>query len=210
MKSELVSRKGASNVPLRGAQDSVIQIHQHLVDISRLACQTNDELAQHQSSYKQAYLSEHQKLLDMTAAHNALADASSCLERENGYLKQQLILKYHSDLKRQQELSLEAQIHTRTLEAKLEVLERMGYDEQQKHTRALKVATSLLNMQTQRIEALEKEIDARSTARSAAALQVSTAQVRRSSRLRGATSVQPSERTLRGRKSAQLKAEAKK
>lgn len=82
------------------AQDLVLKIHQHLVDISRLACQTNDELAQQQSSYKQAYLSKHRKLLEIAVAHKALADTNQRLEQENIYLKQQLLPQYEHNLKR--------------------------------------------------------------------------------------------------------------
>ena len=200
-----------SHIFVCGAQDSVLKIHEHLVDISRLACQTNDELAQQQSSYKQAYLSEHRKLLEMAAAHSALTDANQRLEQENAYLKRQLIPQYERDLKRQEEMNLEAQILTKGLETKLLVLEKVSSDEQQKHARALKAATSLLNTQLQTVRELKKEIEQQSTACSATPSQIQApSKPRRSGRLGNMASVQASERTLGSRKSAPSKMKGKK
>lgn len=72
VKPEPASQDSESHIPLCDAQESVLKIHEHLVDISRLVCQKNEELAQQRSSYKQAYLSEHRKLLEMAAAYNNL------------------------------------------------------------------------------------------------------------------------------------------
>jgi hypothetical protein len=202
---------GRPRIAFCAAQDSVLKIHQHLVDISRLACQTNDELAQQQSSYKQAYLSEHRKLLEMTVAHKALADTNQHLEQENIYLKQQLLPQYEHNLERQKELNLEAHVLTKRLETKLLVLEKVNGDEQHKHARALEAATALLTTQVQTIRNLKKEIEQQPTAcNGGLSSSEATPQPRRSGRLRNATSVPSSERTFRSRKSTQCKIKAKK
>ncbi|KAF3030383.1 hypothetical protein E8E12_001252 [Didymella heteroderae] len=211
VKPDPASQDSESRISLCDAQDSVLKIHEHLVDISRLACQTNDELAHQRSSYKQAYFSEHRKLLEMAAAHKALTDANQRLEQENGYLKQQLIPQYERDLKRQEKMNLEAQILAKGLETKLLVLEKVNSDEQQRHARALEAATGLLHTQIQKIKDLKKEIEQRPTACNATPSQIHTpSQPRRSGRLGNMTSVQASERTLRSRKSASSKVNAKK
>ncbi|KAF3037140.1 hypothetical protein E8E11_002060 [Didymella keratinophila] len=211
VKPDSALEDGEPRISANGAQNSVLKIHQHLVDISRLACQTNDELAQQQSSYKQAYLSEHRKLLEIAAAHNALTQANERLEQENVYLKQQLIPQHERNLERQKELNLEAQVLTKCLETKLLVLEKVNSDEQHKHARALEAAASLLNTQVQTIRDLKKEVEQQPTACSAGSSpSQTTLQPRRSGRLRNATSVQSTERALRSRKSPQSKVKAKK
>lgn len=51
VKPEPASQNSESHIPLCDAQESVLKIHEHLVDISRLVCQKNEELAQQRSSY---------------------------------------------------------------------------------------------------------------------------------------------------------------
>lgn len=182
--SSPASQASELSISLRGTQDAVLKIHEHLVDISRLVCQTNDELAQQQSNYKQAYLSEHRKLLEVAANQNALADANQRLEEENSYLKLQLIPQYESTLKRQGEVVVELQILVKGLETKLLVLEKVNGDEQRQHARAIESATSLLNMQIQNIKDLKREIEQRSTGCSTTPLKVQGgSQPRRSGRL---------------------------
>ncbi|KAF2818077.1 hypothetical protein CC86DRAFT_389194 [Ophiobolus disseminans] len=184
--------------PQYSAQDYVLRIHQHLVDISQLACQSKDELPQYQLNYKQAYLSEHQKLVETVAAHNLLADTNQVLEKENAYLKHQLIPQYERLLERQARADLEAQ----SVEVKLETLGKASSNDQEKHLRALEAASSFLSMQTRKIAALEKDVEARLSSS-----QLPTAQLRRSSRLSGTNSLK---RTLRGTKSEKGHKNAKK
>jgi hypothetical protein len=144
-------------------------------------------------------------------AHKALADTNQHLEQDNIYLKQQLLPQYEHNLERQKELNFEAQVLTKCLETKLLVLEKVNGDEQQKHARALEAATALLTTQVQTIRNLKKEIEQQPIAcNGGPSSSQATSQPRRSGRLRNATSVQSSERTLRSRKSTQCKMKAKK
>ena len=63
-------------------------MHQHLVDLSHLACSSYDELVKHRSGYEQAYLLECRKLQQNVAEYNALALDHKRLEQENSYYQQ--------------------------------------------------------------------------------------------------------------------------
>lgn len=187
------------------AQDPLLGIHQHLVDISRLACQSNDELTRYQSCYEQAYRSEHQKLPEMIAAYNALAGEKQGLEEENRYLKRQLMPQYERVLKRQEQEIKEMQIHSKSLEAVIQDMQKMSGEEQQKHVKAIETATNSLRTQSRRIKALEKKIQKNLNPPQA----LSVSPLRRSSRLGGEASMQTPTRTLTTQKSNQTKAKTK-
>jgi chorismate mutase len=190
---------------LCSAQHTVSKIQQHLFDISRLACQSNNELPQDYLGYKQAYLSERRKLLETVAAYKMQTDAFEKLEQENNYLKHQLIPHYESNVQRQEVTCLEAQVLMQSLEVKLQKLEKVGCDEQEKKTRAFKATTGLENTETREIAALEKDIETCSKSP-----QIPTLHLRRSSRLRSTVDMQALKRTTRGGKRVQTEAKPKK
>lgn len=191
------------SLSLHNTQDAILKIHEHLIDISRLICEEINKPVKQQPDYKQAYLSEHRKLLEMAAAQNALADSKQHMEKENAYLRLQLIPQYENTLKRHEEMNLEAQVLTKGLETKLSILEKVNSEEQQKHARALEAAISLLNQQIQKVRDLEQEIEYRSKPSKTASPQIRIMpQPRRSSRLANLAGFQVAGHSLHGRKSA--------
>jgi hypothetical protein len=180
VKSDPALWESGSHLCLCGAQNSVLKIHQHLVDISRLAWQTNNDLPQHYSEYKQAYLSEHRKLIETVSDQKVLIDTNERLEQENHYIKHQLIPRYESTFQRQEVSRLEAQVLVQSLEAKLQMLEKLSRDEQPKQTGAYKATVNLVHSQTQETAVLKKRRKTWSNSP-----QIPTTQPRRSSRLGG-------------------------
>lgn len=169
-------------------RDSVLKIHQHLVDISRLACQWNNKLPQEQKNYKQAYLSEHHKLLETVAAHKNLTEAHRILEREIKILKRQLVSEA-GDSHEAPELSRrDTQF----------VVQSVAETHFSKVTfgKSKSKRSKDINNQAKRIPAREKTSRGRMVPQ-----QIPESQLRRSSRLknRNATILQAPMRILRGR-----------
>ena len=100
-------------------------MHQHLVDLSHLACSSYDELVKHRSGYEQAYLLECRKLQQNVAEYNALALAldHKRLEQENSYYQQQLLPHYHHLFCRQEQETQEARKQAGSFEARSRELE---------------------------------------------------------------------------------------
>jgi hypothetical protein len=104
-------------------------MHQHLVDLSHLACSSYDELVKHRSGYEQAYLLECRKLQQNVAEYNALALDHKRLEQENSYYQQQLLPHYHHLFYRQEQETQEARKQTGSSEARSRELEKKSIEQ---------------------------------------------------------------------------------
>ena len=183
-------------------------MHQHLVDISHLACSSYDELVKHRSGYEQAYLLECQKLRQNVAEYHALALDHKRLEQENGYYQQQLLPHYHHLFHRQEQETQEARKQAGSFEAKSRELEKKSVEQAEEHKMAMDAAIELLRTQGEKIEELEnrvKELSAPSEAPSTRLQSPSTRKRQRSSKPEGGSSVEAGEPVRRSQRFKQSK-----
>jgi hypothetical protein len=138
-----------------GHQGPIVELHQQLVDISHLARQAYDKLIAYQSVFQQAYLSEHQKLLQNVAAYNKLSLENERLMHENRYCKEQLLPEYDRVLSRQaQELQVKEE-KILDVEAKNLAIEEKARGEEEESRRMIDSTVQVLQEQNEKIKELE-------------------------------------------------------
>ena len=183
-------------------------MHQHLVDISHLACTSHNELVKHRSEYKQAYLLECRKLQQQVAEYNALALNYRRLEQENRYCQQQLLPHYNHLFQRQEQEIQEAKKQAGSFEARSRELEEKSSEEAEEHKRTMDAAIELLRTQGEKIEELEnktKELSALNRAPLDLLQSPGARKRQRQSKPEGRSSVQASEPARRSRRCKQTK-----
>ena len=185
-------------------------MHQHLVDLSHLACSSYDELVKHRSGYEQAYLLECRKLQQNVAEYNALALAldHKRLEQENSYYQQQLLPHYHHLFCRQEQETQEARKQAGSFEARSRELEKKSIEQAEEHKRTTDAAIELLRTQGEKVEELESRIEELSTLNQAPSARLQSPNTRkrqRPSKPGGESSVQAGEPARRSQRCKQSK-----
>jgi hypothetical protein len=183
-------------------------MHQHLVDLSHLACSSYDELVKHRSGYEQAYVLECRKLQQNVAEYNALALDHKRLEQENSYYQQQLLPHYHHLFYRQEQETQEARKQAGSSEARSRELEKKSIEQAEEHKRTTDAAIELLRTQGEKVEELESRIEELSTLNQAPSARLQSPNTRkrqRSSKPGGESSVQAGEPARRSQRCKQSK-----
>ena len=140
------------------AQDPIVKIHSHLVDIAHLARKSYDELQRHQSTYEQLYISERSKLLHNVEEYKAIGLENQRLEQENRYYNHQVLPEYELLFHQKDQLLLESQKQAESLEVRNLDLEKIRATESDEHKRTMDAMTELLDAQDEKIERLETQI----------------------------------------------------
>lgn len=105
--------------------------------------------------YQQAYLSEHQKLLQNVVACNKLSQENERLLHENRYYKEQLLPEYDRVLSHQaQELQVKEE-KILDAEAKCSPMERKARGEEEESRRIIDSTVQVLQDQDEKIKELE-------------------------------------------------------